>query len=113
MQKLDGDGLCFVHAGGTIHHLDLAAGENLRVDTGCLVALQPSVSYDIQFVGGIKSALFGGEGLFLARLTGPGLVYLQSLPFSRLADRIIAAHPTCYEIARSRFSSQWRQAVTA
>ena len=72
MQKLEGDGLCFVHAGGTIHHLDLGAGETLRVDTGCLVALQPSVAYDIQFVGKVKTALFGGEGIFFATLTGPG-----------------------------------------
>jgi len=93
MQKLEGDGLCFVHAGGTIHHLDLAAGENLRVDTGCLVALQPSVSYDIQFVGKIKTALFGGEGIFFASLQGPGRVWLQSLPLSRMADRIYKAAP--------------------
>jgi uncharacterized protein (TIGR00266 family) len=93
MQKLEGDGLCFVHAGGTIHHLDLGAGETLRVDTGCLVALQPSVAYDIQFVGKVKTALFGGEGLFFATLTGPGHVWLQSLPFSRLADRIAKAIP--------------------
>jgi uncharacterized protein (TIGR00266 family) len=93
MQKLEGDGLCFVHAGGTMQHLDLAAGETLRVDTGCLVALQPSVNYDIQFVGKIKTALFGGEGIFFATLTGPGRVWLQSLPFSRLADRIYAAAP--------------------
>ena len=70
MQKLEGDGLCFVHAGGTIHHVDLAAGETLRVDTGCLVALQPSVTYDIQFVGKVKTALFGGEGIFFATLHG-------------------------------------------
>jgi uncharacterized protein (TIGR00266 family) len=93
MQKLEGDGLCFVHAGGTIHHLELAAGESLRVDTGCLVALQPSVSYDIQFVGKIKTALFGGEGIFFASLTGPGKVWLQSLPLSRMADRIYKAAP--------------------
>ncbi len=93
MQKLEGDGLCFVHAGGTVHHVDLGPGETLRVDTGCLVALQPSVDYDIQFVGGIKTALFGGEGLFFVQLTGPGRVILQTLPFSRLADRIIAASP--------------------
>ena len=67
------------------------AGETLRVDTGCLVAFAPSVDYDIQFVGGFKNALFGGEGLFFAKLTGPGLVYLQTLPFSRMADRIVAA----------------------
>jgi uncharacterized protein (TIGR00266 family) len=93
MQKLDGDGLCFVHAGGTIQPFDLAPGESLRVDTGCLVALQPSVSYDIQFVGKVKTALFGGEGIFFATLTGPGRVWLQSLPLSRMADRIYAAAP--------------------
>ena len=93
MQKLEGDGLCFAHAGGTIHMLDLQPGETLRVDTGCLVALQPSVSYDIQFVGKVKTALFGGEGLFFAQLTGPGRVWLQSLPLSRLADRIFKAAP--------------------
>jgi uncharacterized protein (TIGR00266 family) len=91
LQRLQGDGLAFVHAGGTIIEKDLAAGEVLRVDTGCLVAMAPSVNYDIQFVGGFRNALFGGEGLFLAQLTGPGKVYLQSLPFSRLADRIHAA----------------------
>ncbi|MEP6782023.1 MAG: AIM24 family protein [Acidobacteriota bacterium] len=93
MEKLEGDGLCFVHAGGTIQSFDLAPGETLRVDTGCLVALQPSINYDIQFVGGIKTALFGGEGLFFATLQGPGRVWLQSLPFSRMADRIYAAAP--------------------
>jgi uncharacterized protein (AIM24 family) len=93
MQRLSGDGLCFVHAGGTVEPLELAAGEQLRVDTGCLVALQPSVSYDIEFVGRIKTALFGGEGIFFARLTGPGKVWLQSLPLSRLADRIYKAAP--------------------
>ncbi len=93
MQRLQGDGLTFVHAGGTVNALDLQAGETLRVDTGCLVALQPSVTYDIQFVGKIKTVLFGGEGLFFATLTGPGRVWLQSLPLSRLADRIIAASP--------------------
>lgn len=91
LQRLTGDGMSFLHAGGTILERKLAAGESLRVDTGCLVAFAPSVDYDIQFIGGFKNALFGGEGLFLARLTGPGLVYLQSLPFSRLADRIVAA----------------------
>lgn len=91
LQRLTGDGMAFVHSGGTIIGKDLAPGESLRVDTGCLVAFAPSVDYDIQFVGGFKNALFGGEGLFLARLTGPGLVYLQTLPFSRLADRIVAA----------------------
>ena len=93
LQKLEGDGMAFMHAGGTITSMELAAGETLRVDTGCLVAFQPSVNYDIQFTGGIKNTLFGGEGLFLATLTGPGKVFLQSLPFSRLADRIYAASP--------------------
>jgi uncharacterized protein (TIGR00266 family) len=93
MQRLKGDGLCFVHAGGTVHPLELSPGETLRVDTGCLVALQPTVTYDIQFVGRIKTALFGGEGIFFATLTGPGKVWLQSLPFSRLADRIYKAAP--------------------
>mgnify|MGYP001206988039 CR=1 FL=1 len=93
MQRLEGDGLSFLHAGGTVHLVDLEAGETLRVDTGCLVALQPSVGYDIQFVGGVKTALFGGEGLFFANLTGPGRVWLQSLPLSRLADRIYKAAP--------------------
>ncbi|MDD3364208.1 MAG: TIGR00266 family protein [Syntrophomonas sp.] len=91
LQRLEGNGLAFVHAGGTIVEKRLAAGETLRVDTGCLAAFAPSVDYDIQFVGGFKNSLFGGEGLFLAKLTGPGLVYLQSLPLSRLADRIYAA----------------------
>ncbi len=99
MQKLEGDGLCFVHAGGTVHHLELAAGETLRVDTGCLVALQPSVNYDIQFVGRVKTALFGGEGIFFATLTGPGKVWLQSLPLSRMADRIYKAAP---QVSRGR-----------
>jgi uncharacterized protein (TIGR00266 family) len=94
MQRLEGDGLAFVHAGGTVHPLELRAGESVRVDTGCLVALQPSVGYDIQFVGKIKTALFGGEGLFFASLTGPGRVWLQSLPFSRMADRIYKAAPS-------------------
>ena len=93
MQRLQGDGLCFVHAGGMVHALELAAGETLRVDTGCLVALHPSVQYDVQFVGKVKTALFGGEGLFFATLTGPGKVWLQSLPLSRLADRIYKAAP--------------------
>ena len=93
MERLQGDGMAFVHAGGTLVERTLAAGENLRVDTGCLVALQPSVAYDIQFVGGLKSALFGGEGLFFATLKGPGRIWLQSLPFSRLASRIYAAAP--------------------
>jgi len=93
MQRLQGDGMAFVHAGGTVHALELAAGQTLRVDTGCLVALQPTVDYDIQMVRGIKSALFGGEGLFFATLTGPGRVWLQSLPFSRQAARIRQSMP--------------------
>jgi uncharacterized protein (TIGR00266 family) len=93
MQKLDGEGLVFVHAGGTLLTRDLQPGEKLRVDTGCVVAFQPSVDFDIQYVGKLKSALFSGEGLFFATLTGPGRVWLQSLPLSRLANRIIAAAP--------------------
>jgi len=93
MQRLDGDGLVFVHAGGTLMARDLAPGERLRVDTGCIVALQQNVDYDIQYVGKLKSALFSGEGLFFATLTGPGRVWLQSLPFSRMANRIIASAP--------------------
>jgi len=91
LQRLVGDGLAFAHAGGTIIRRDLAPGERLRVDTGCLAAFAAAVDYDIEFVGGFKNALFGGEGMFLASLQGPGVVYLQSLPFSRLADRIVAA----------------------
>jgi uncharacterized protein (TIGR00266 family) len=93
LQKLLGDGLAFVHAGGTIYQRDLAAGEILRVDTGCIVAFQPTVDYNIEMVGGVKSALFGGEGLFFATLRGPGRIWLQSLPLSRLAGRITAASP--------------------
>src|SRR6266700_2651224 len=93
MERLQGDGWAFVHAGGMLIERTLGPGELLRVDTGCLVALQPAVDYDIEYVGKIKSALFGGEGLFFATLRGPGRVWLQSLPFSRMADRIIAAAP--------------------
>lgn len=93
MQRLQGDGWSFLHAGGTIAERVLGPGEVLRVDTGCIVAFQPSVVFDIQYVGKIKSALFGGEGLFFATLRGPGKVWLQSLPLSRLADRIYAAAP--------------------
>jgi uncharacterized protein (TIGR00266 family) len=93
MQRLDGDGLAFVHAGGTLHERTLKPGEMMRVDTGCIVAMQSSVEYDIEYVGKIKSALFGGEGLFFATLRGPGRVWLQSLPLSRLANRIYAAVP--------------------
>ncbi len=91
MQKLDGDGLVFLHAGGTVIERELAAGEALQVDTGCLVALTQSVDYDVQQAGNIKSMLFGGEGVFFAHLQGPGKVWLQSLPFSRLAGRMLSA----------------------
>jgi len=91
LERLQGDGLCFIHAGGTILQRDLAPGEVVRVDTGCIVALQPSVDYDIQYIGNVKSALFGGEGLFFATLRGPGRIWLQSLPLSRLAGRIVGA----------------------
>ena len=93
MQRLQGDGWAFVHAGGTIHERTLAPGEMIRVDTGCIVAFQPSVTYDIEYVGKLKSAIFGGEGLFFATMRGPGRIWLQSLPLSRLANRIIAAAP--------------------
>jgi uncharacterized protein (TIGR00266 family) len=93
MQKLEGDGMVFLHAGGTVIERKLKPGEVLHVDTGCLVALEPSVDYDIQQAGGVKSMFFGGEGLFLATLRGPGTVWLQSLPFSRLAGRMLAAAP--------------------
>ncbi len=91
LQRLVGDGLAFVHAGGTIVKKTLAPGQILKADTGCLVAFEEGVDYDIGFVGGFTNALFGGEGLFLAQLRGPGTVYLQSLPFSRLADRVATA----------------------
>jgi len=93
MERLDGDGMAFVHAGGTIERRTLAVGESLFVDTGCVVAYTPGIDFDIQYVGKIKTALFGGEGLFLAKLTGPGEIWLQSLPLSRLASRIFAAAP--------------------
>ena len=93
LQRLTGNGLAFIHAGGTIVPIDLQAGQTLRVDTGCLVAFSPTIDYDIKFVGGIKTAMFGGEGLFFAHMTGPGRVWLQSLPFSRMADRVIASAP--------------------
>lgn len=91
LQRLQGDGLACIHAGGSVFPIDLQPGQKLRVDTGCLVAMQTSVNYDIEFVGGFKNAMFGGEGLFFASLTGPGRVLLQTMPFSRLADRISAA----------------------
>jgi len=91
LQRLEGDGMAFVHAGGTVIRKDLAPGQTMKVDTGCIVAFEETVDYDIKFVGGFTNALFGGEGLFLATVRGPGTVYLQSLPFSRLADRIGSA----------------------
>lgn len=94
MQRLDGDGMVFFHAGGTLALKELAAGEVLRVDTGCVAALEPSVDFDIEYIGKIKSALFSGEGLFFATLRGPGRVWIQSLPLSRMADRIVAAAPS-------------------
>lgn len=93
MQKLEGDGLSFIHAGGMLAKKELAPGEVLKVDTGCIVGFTQSVDYDIEFIGGIRNSLFGGEGLFFATLRGPGTVYIQSLPFTRLADRIIASAP--------------------
>jgi uncharacterized protein (TIGR00266 family) len=93
LQKLEGDGLAFVHAGGHVVARDLAPGETMRLDTGCLVAFESRIRYDVEFVKGIKTALFGGEGLFFATLTGPGRVFIQSLPFSRLASRVYAAAP--------------------
>lgn len=93
MQKLEGDGMAFVHAGGTMAKKVLQAGETLRVDTGCIVGFTQDVDYDVEFVGGIKNTIFGGEGLFFAKLRGPGVVYVQSLPFSRLAGRVLAAAP--------------------
>ncbi len=93
MQRLDGDGLAFVHAGGTVVRRELAPGQTLLVDTGCLVAMTPQLNFEIQFVGKVKTALFGGEGLFFAKVSGPGTVWLQSLPFSRLASRVFAAAP--------------------
>jgi uncharacterized protein (TIGR00266 family) len=93
MQRLTGDGWAFIHAGGTLYERTLAPGEVLRVDTGCVAGYQPTVEFDIQYVGGIKTALFGGEGLFFATLRGPGRIWLQSLPLSRMADRIVAAAP--------------------
>ncbi|MCB0439285.1 MAG: TIGR00266 family protein [Mangrovimonas sp.] len=93
MQKLEGDGMAFVHAGGTLAKKTLQPGEVLRVDTGCIVGFTKDVDYDIEFVGGIKNTIFGGEGLFFAKLQGPGTVYIQSLPFSRLAGRVLAAAP--------------------
>ena len=93
MQKIEGDGMAFVHAGGTIIERELQPGQVLKVDTGCIVAFTKDIDYDIEFVGGIKNTLFGGEGLFFGTLRGPGKVWIQSLPFSRLADKIISSAP--------------------
>ena len=93
MQKLEGDGMTFIHAGGMLKEIELQAGEELHLDTGCLVAMQPHVHFDIEQAGGIKTGLFGGEGFFFAKLRGPGKVWIQSLPFSRLAGRMLAAAP--------------------
>lgn len=91
LQKLEGDGLAFVHAGGAIIEKTLQPGQTLRVDSGCVVAFTQEVDFDIKFVGGVKTALFGGEGMFFAHLRGPGKVWLQSLPLARLANRIVGA----------------------
>ena len=91
MQRLTGNGIAFVHASGALTRMELAPGENLRVDTGCLVALQTSVRYDIRYVGKLKSALFGGEGLFFAQLSGPGTVWLQSMPLKRLSQTMLGS----------------------
>lgn len=91
MQKIEGDGMAFVHSGGTLARKELLPGEVLKVDTGCIVGFTKDVDYDIEFIGGIKNTLFGGEGMFYATLRGPGIVYIQSLPFSRLAGRILSS----------------------
>ncbi len=93
MQKLEGDGLAFIHAGGMLKEIELKAGETLHLDTGCLVAMEPNVHFDIEQAGGIKTGLFGGEGFFFAKLQGPGRIWVQSLPFSRLAGRMLSAAP--------------------
>jgi uncharacterized protein (TIGR00266 family) len=105
LQKIKGDGMVFLQAGGTQVFKELEAGETLRVDTGCITAFTPDITYDIQKAGNLKSMIFGGEGLFLATLTGPGLVILQSLPFSKLADRIINASSTSSKQGQNNISS--------
>jgi uncharacterized protein (TIGR00266 family) len=101
LERFEGSGEVFAHSGGTIVPFELKAGEKLKVDTGCLVAFDPTVDYDIEFVGGIKTAVFGGEGLFFALMTGPGRVWVQTLPFSRLADRVLSAfHGSKEEVRR-------------
>lgn len=109
LQKLSGDGMAFVHAGGTVIEKTINPGETLRVDTGCIVGFQSTINYDIQFVGGFKNTLFGGEGLFVATLTGQGKVFLQSMPFSKLADRIVASS----RLAQGSASSTGATAGTA
>ena len=89
MQKLEGDGMCFVHAGGYVVEKELMAGETLKIDTGCIVAYTAGIEFDIEFIRGVKNFMFGGEGLFFAVLTGPGKVWIQSLPISRLAGRLM------------------------
>lgn len=103
LERLSGDGIAFVHAGGTLVERELGPGEVIRVDTGCLAAFQERVDYDIEFVKGLKTAFFGGEGLFFATLRGPGTVFLQTLPFSRMADRVFAAAATGREDAGGGF----------
>lgn len=93
MQKLEGDGMAFIHAGGMLKEVELAEGEVLHLDTGCLVAMEPHIELEIEQAGGIKTGLFGGEGFFFAKLKGPGKIWIQSLPFSRLAGRMLAAAP--------------------
>ena len=93
LQKLEGDGIVFINAGGTVVKRSLEPNQTLKIDTGCLVAMTQNVHYDIEFVGGIKNSLFGGEGLFFATLTGPGDVWIQSLPFSKLAAKVISSAP--------------------
>ena len=93
MQKLEGDGMAFIHAGGMLKEIDLQQGQTIHLDTGCLVAMEPKVEFDIEQAGGIKTGLLGGEGMFFARLRGPGKIWIQSLPFSRLAGRMLAAAP--------------------
>ncbi|MGB3368934.1 MAG: TIGR00266 family protein [Acidaminobacteraceae bacterium] len=105
LQKLTGDGLAFIHAGGTIIEKDLDRGELLRVDTGCIVGFEESVGYDIKFVGGFKNAMFGKEGLFLATLEGPGKVFIQSMPISKLSERIMASAGTRAESGGSSASN--------
>lgn len=94
MQRLLGDGMAFIHAGGMVVERKLQPGEVVQVDTGCLVAISADIDYDIQMIGGVRNTLFGGEGVFLARLTGPGTVWIQTMPFSRLAERVVASVPS-------------------